>query len=141
MRVNNVCSYAHIITTFEVNKELHKIKKHLIVNPLPAVRPYQQGSVPEQELLPSINKSSRPAVNVIYGLEDEVGKIESDHEDSEAFEPIYSEIPKYQVRQYNLESQTVPGEKLFTKTPQKKEIDYGHISTREVAKFRPCIEN
>ena len=52
----------------------------------------QDSSVPEQDLLPAVNKSARPAVSCIYGVEDELGEIESDQEDTAVDDPINSEI-------------------------------------------------
>ena len=48
----------------------------------------QASSVPEQDLLPA----ARPAVSCIYGVEDELGEIESDQEDTAVDDPINSVI-------------------------------------------------
>ena len=119
------------------------------MNPLPAVQPFPQVSVPEHNLLPAVNKSFGPGVNNIYGVEDELDKKESDEEDKTVAEPIYSEIAtksteaeerKYKIENQSTENQLGDREESSPKLPHKKEIDYWQISTREVAQFRPCTE-
>ena len=77
MRGNNLKTNVKTIRLFEP----FNCSKNLIVSPLPAVQPYPQVTLPEHNLLPAVNKSSGPGVNCIYGVEDELGKIESDEED------------------------------------------------------------
>ena len=106
-------------------------------------------SVPEHNLSLLVNKLSRPGVNCIYGVEDELGKIESDEEDGTVPEPIYSEIAtkateaedkKHKIENQSAENQLGDREESSHKLPHKKEIDYWQISTKEVAQFRPCTE-
>ena len=145
IRGNNLKTNVETIRMFEPFNR----SKNLIVNPLPAVQPYPQVSVPEHNLLPAVNKSSGPGVNCIYGVEDELGKIESDEEDRTVPEPIYSEIAtkateaedkKHKIENQSAENQLGDREESSHKLPHKKEIDYWQISTKEVAQFRPCTE-
>jgi len=141
IRGNNLKTNVESVEKFQVN---HGLYKNLIVNPLPAVQPYLQVSVPEHNLLPAVNKSSGPTVNCIYGVEDELGKIESDEEDKTVAEPIYSEITtkvtEVNDKKSKIDNHDADREVPFYRSPNKKEIDYWQISTREVAQFRPCTE-
>ena len=75
IRGNNLKTNVETIRMFEPFNR----SKNLIVNPLPAVQPYPQVSVPEHNLLPAVNKSTGPGVNCIYGDEDELGSPEPIH--------------------------------------------------------------
>ena len=121
--------------------------KNLIVNPLLSL---QQVSVPEQDLVPSINQSHGRMVNSIYGVEDELGQIQSDKEDSSVSEPIYAEIKPRPLEV--IEGKTdldankttlnnvVKEEICANSSAKKKEIEYWQITAKEVAKFKPCME-
>ena len=82
-----------------------------------------------------------PAADYVYGLEQEVDKIEPDQADSKVSEPSYSEMkqhaPDNNVIEYFLEIWTVWEEKYMDKTIQNTENYYGYISmSRKITMFR-----
>ena len=124
-----------------------KSNKNLIVNPLLAV---QQVSVPEQDLVPSINRSPDFLVKSINSVEDEFGQIQLEKEDISVTEPIYAEIkPKLlelSEGESDLDESQLKENKFLEEehsqnsTCKKKEIEYWQITEKEVVKFRPCTE-
>ena len=113
---------------------------NLIVNPLLSV---QQVSVPEQDLVPSINRSPGPLVKSIYSVEDELGQIQLEKEDISVTEPIYDEIKPKLLEVSEGESKVdkfSEEEHSQVSTGKKKEIEYWQITAKEIVKFRPCTE-
>ena len=66
--------------------------KNIIVNPLLYVQVDQQVCASQQDLLCTVNKSSRPRVEGMFTVEDDSNMIQSSREGKISFEPIYAEI-------------------------------------------------
>jgi len=113
------------------------------------------------DLVPSINQSAGLVAGQIYSSQDELGQIESGHEDcsssSPSIEPIYAEIQprinsdgkkgvevisslEENTSKVNKILEREEGDLCVNNSGKKKEIEYWQITAKEVVRFRPCTE-